>query len=180
MLPASIFHILHIFDVFGFNSGLTKFSLNPHLAHFIYIVHISIASFATLFIYSIVKFLSAKDFVEAVSELLQYLSALFTYWLIIYDAIVNRQVNRNFWNKLKWIDGHIYCQSDLRFRIYIIKFVEFFPTKICILIITIAYRIDNFKIDFMYNFLFKIFEIRLFYYLLCLEIVIFQLDQIYA
>lgn len=178
MLPASIFKILHIFDVFGFNSGLTKFSLNPHLAQFIYIVHISMALLATLFIYSIIEFLSSKDFIEAISELLQYLSVLITYWLIIYDAYVMRQVNKKFWNKLKWIDGHIYCQSNLCFRNFIIKFVEFFPIKICTVIITIAYNIDNFKIDFMYNFLFKIFEIRLFYYLFCLEIIIFQLEQI--
>lgn len=178
MLPASVFQILHVFDVFGFNSGLTKFSLNPHLAHLIYIIHILFASFATLFIYAVIKFISPKDFVEAVSELLQYLSVLFTYWLIIYDSFVNRHVNRKFWMNLKWIDAHVHSQSSLNFRSFIVQFMEFFPIKMCMVVVVIVCNIDSFKIDFMYNFLFKIVHMRSFYYLFCLEILTFQLEQI--
>lgn len=178
MLPSSVFQILHIFDVFGFNSGLTKFSLNPHLAHFIYIIHISFATFATLFIYSVMRFISSKDFAEAVSELLQYLSVLLTYWLIIYDSFVNRHVNRKFWMNLKWIDAYGHSQSRLNFRGYIVKFMEFFPVKMCMVAIVIVCKINSFKIDFMYNSLFKIVHMRSFYYLFCLEVLTFQLKEI--
>lgn len=178
MLPSSWSKILYIFDVFNFNSGQTKFSSNIHLAHFICVIHLSIATFATIFIYTIVEFLSPKEYVEVVSELLQYLAVLFTYWSIIFDTIFHRQVQQRFWNKLKWVDQRIFSQSSLKYRNFLMKFVEFFTMQMCMLVISVAVTINNIKIDFMYNLLFEIIEMRLFYYLFCLEILTFQLEYI--
>lgn len=171
--------ILHCFDVFGFNSGISYLSTNPHTIYCIYIVHVSIVTFATLFMFWMtVQYYSVMGFALATNEFGQYLICICSYWFVISESLFHRQSHRKFWLLLDHIDCHFSGQSKTQFRGYALKFIQFFLTTLLMFAIRMIWKIIDSKIDIMYNILFKICQIRLFYYIFCLEIVDIQLKMI--
>lgn len=188
MLPNQVLNLLNFFDIFGYNSGYSHISKHQRVVNFLYFVHISIA---TVFVAYEFRLLSIYYFklklAEAFSECLQYTVALYTYWSIIFDSFVSRQTHTRFWNIVERLEQqkHICCcscncgNSTFTLRNYLIK-LSLFGLKIGITcaIRLGGYSMQKFEIDAPYVVLFTLCEIRMFYYLLCLEIVHVQLKMI--
>lgn len=126
------------------------------------------------------KYYSSLGLTEVISEFLEYSSPLCAYWLIIFDPIYHQRTHILFWKTFEQIIiEHFDNQADFNFRNYLIKLIEFFGIKI----FTIFGRIllyDEVMVGIAYDILFKLCQVRLFYYLFCLEVLHSQLIVIQA
>lgn len=180
MIPPQIERLLVFFDVFGFNSGLSKISRNRGAYYFVEFVHVSVAISLTFFkFYLLVEFFPQQDLGVAISESLQYFCALYTYWLIIIESFYYRRVHQMFWDIFQHIDVHFHNQAQLRLRNYLLKFIELFTVTLSFfLVFSILNNFFNFGVSVIYAFIIKICQVRIFYYIFCLEVTQFQLQVI--
>lgn len=179
MFPRRIFCFVTFFDACGFYTHSPLFSKQHTFIYLVILVHFSIVLFLTLFFCRlIVNFYPLLGKAEASSEVIQYLVGLVTYWLILFDSILHRKSHRQFWESLQHLFSYHY-QPKCFLRCYIVKIVEYFCITIGIVVIRLVINsfVDT-TIDFAYAVLFKICQLRIFYYLFCLEVVHFQLKTI--
>lgn len=182
MLPSQVYRILVFFDAIGFN-GSTKLSERRVTTLSIYFVHISLALLLTFYKFHLVAtFLSQIELSLAISEFVQYFICLCSYWLIIMDSALNQRSHVQFWAILEEIyQNNSHCiQFKFTFRIYILKFVEFFVVTISITIaICIVNGLHESMLVFSYAILIKLCQVRAFYYIFCLEVIHLQLKIIF-
>lgn len=179
MLPNQIGCILSFFDLFGFNSGSSKLFRTKYSINFIRFVHIVLAVLYTLsLINHFYKFFLSFGLTETINELVETLASLITYYLILLDAILHQRTHTYFWTAFQQIDDNSCGQSNFKLRSFIVKIVTFFSaTTVMILIRIILSRFETF--DYLiYMSIIKICQIRLLYYVLCLEVIYFQLEKI--
>lgn len=178
MLCKVILYFLTFVDILGFNTGSSKFSQRREIINFIYIVHFILATILTFFnFYLFLKYYPLLGIIQAISEFLQYLLAICTYWWIIFDSIIHCHTHRRFWIFFQKIDTIFHRQLNNYFRFFFIKFHIFFLIEI--LLIMTRYFCKNFSIvNFAYAYLFRMCQFRIFYYLFCLEVIQFQLNII--
>lgn len=187
MLPHQVLHLLSFFDFFGYNSGWSRLSRNHRIANIFYIIHIFSAAVFVAYGFRLITIYYLKlKFAEAISECLQYTAALYTYLSIIFDSFVYRRTHARFWQMFEHLHQQqkIACSCngrpfDFAHRNYMIK-LSLFGLKVAV---TCAIRLgghsmQKFEIDAPYVCLFTVCEIRMFYYLLCLEIVNGQLKMV--
>lgn len=181
MLSHHVEYLLIFFDVCGFNTGASKLvKISPKIKYLIFVAHISLALVLTVFKFHLfVIYYSVLNVVEAISESLQYSTALFTLWLIIFDSICHQASHKLFWETVQQIDCWFCQQFHMNIRNYLLKGVEFF----FVTIVAISTRIKmnemtNVSTEIAYFVLFEICHSRVFYYLFCLEVVHFQLERI--
>lgn len=178
MLPNNIVRMLNIFDVIGFDTGSTKISKNRIFIHFIYLVQIVTAIFFAVFTFTALsEFNSSLRLLEVVNNMVQYSATLFTYWIIILETYVQHQAHKYFWEICKHMDEQFCIQLNQKFYSYIFKFVEFNLMTFLIFIIHSIISFSAMKISLAYLFLVKMCQLRVFYYLFCLEVVNFQLKM---
>lgn len=180
MLPNQIVHILNLFDTCGFNSGTSALCKNKKANYFIYFLHISAATILTLFEFHLMAiYYPSLGLSEAISESLQCSAALYTYWLILLDSFLHRRAHKHFWDVLRQIDKCYSCQPKRVIHSYMVKFtIYYFKTVAIMFIRLIISSFVGFSVDFAYIMLFIICELRMFYYLFCLEILHFQLKMV--
>lgn len=179
MLPKHIVYFLNFFDILTFNSGSSVLSNHNGIVLFIRFFHILVA---VIFTIAEFKFLFTDIYVmngifSTANESLQYFTALYTYWLIILESIYHASSHKQFWNGLRQIDEKFYNQSRLSFRIYLMQIIEFFAVTISHMIFGMIDLLQN-NIIFSYLVLARVYQIRVFYYVFCLEVVHFQLKSI--
>lgn len=177
MLPKQIVWMLTFFDIFAYNTGSSKLSNNKIVSILIYVLHILLIIFVSLFQLQFEALvLSNYEFLEIFNQILQYLAALFTYLLTIVDSFVHRRAHTRFWNLVQRIDQNFYQQSRFTFRCYGWKFIEFFSVmSLSTYLISTVSNNTFFLLICVYDI---IGEVRVFYYLFCLEILHFQLKMI--
>lgn len=177
MLPKQIVWMLTFFDIFAYNTGSSKLSNTRLISILIYVLHILLIIFVSLYQLQFeALILSNYEFLEIFNQILQYLAALFTYLLTIVDSFVHRRAHKRFWNLVQRIDQHFYHQSRFTFRCYGWKFIEFFSImSLATYLISTVSNNTFFLLICVYDI---IGEIRVFYYLFCLEILHFQLKMI--
>lgn len=168
---------LTYFDACGFNSGMSKLSTNPKIANIINAAHILLAIFFALFkVCLVIKFSTDVRLLKAINFILQYSAALYTNLSIILDGNLQKRKHRRFWAIVEQIDA----QNNFNFTSSILKFfLCSFTSVLAILLLFIVGTTpsDN-DVIYMYMFLFKIAEARFFHYILCMEVVQFQLKTI--
>lgn len=179
MLSVQKMWIVKFFDCWGGNSGLTNISKNKNICFFIYFLHIVFACLLTTCKYFfVVELLFLIGALETINEMIQYNAGLFTYWLIIVDSIAYRNKFHIFWRIYQEIDNQFCCQT-MPFRGYMLKFIEFFP--ISIFLYMMIYATNSFPDSssvFAILIIINICQLRIFYYLFCVEIVKCQLKII--
>lgn len=180
MIPTQILRMLNLFDLNGYNSGCSKLSKNKRYAYAIYVVHISVAAFLSMYIFHMAtKYFARLKLSEAISECLQFTAALYTYWLIIFDSILHCQTHERFWSTLQLIDKNFCTQTKMTLRNYFAKLIIYLiKTIITVVVRLMGNSFASFDIDAPYVIIFIICDVRMFYYLFCLEIVHFQLEMI--
>lgn len=182
MVPNKIFRFLIFFDVCGFNTGSSQISNNRKMLYFIYFVQILLAALITIYkFYLMIYHYPLLPLAAAMSLSLQFLVPLYAYWLIIFDSILYRRVHRQFWRTLQHIDKHFHDQSSFSCWLLIAKFIELFTATTLVISALMVINSNNFaqvRIVITSTFLIKICQVKLFYYIFCLEVVEFQLKMI--
>lgn len=177
MLPKQIVFVLTMFNTFGVcNSGNSK--LSKYQIH-IYFVHFFVATFLIWYLCRLTDIYYSKILLlDALSEILQYLTALSTYCLIICDSIAFRREHHEFWTLVQQIDRSYNSQIDITFRSFTVKFRAYLLKTIIISAYRLCIPYVDLRIDSAYIYLFIMCEVRMFYYIFCLEILYFQLKAI--
>lgn len=177
MLSKQMKYFLIFFDVLGFNTGSSKLSQSVKLSNAI-CVYSFIAIIFTLFAYKMThSYYTLLGFIEAISEFVQYLVPLCTYWLIIMDSIIQSQSHRQFWKVLHKIDKSFYHQTNHDLRIFLIKFIEFLVVRIIVVVIRLFVN-DFTLVNLAYTAIINMCLFRVFYYIFCIEIIQFHLNII--
>lgn len=179
MLPKQIVCFLNFFDSFGYYSESSALAKYPKVKLLLFIIQILLATDFTLYFFRLViefhKFLSP---LEIANEMLQYTMGLCTYWLIVFDSFYYRRKHRTFWKMLERIDTH-FCKQSISFRVYLCKFIEFFLVSIISYTFNYVFHaIPPIDGVFIYLALIVICQLRIFYYVFCVEIVNWQLQVI--
>lgn len=173
--------IREFFDVCGFNTQSTSLSNHQNVAHHIRCVHVSTALALTicefLFFY---RFHHFTELIEIVNEFIEYSGSICTYWLIIFDSANQCQAHQRFWAIVRQLTPTF--SQPIVPRSYFVKIIELFFGKIFFdLIWVIYYGFGGFEglaalmFYTAYTIPIVICRIRLFYYIFCLEIVLYEI-----
>lgn len=181
MLPKAVEYMLNIFDTFGYNSGSTKLSNCWKAASIIYFMHISMLAYFTYAkIHLTLELIAWYRLIDVINFLLQYSAGLYAYWVIILDSFLRRKEHRYFWEIIKKMSKYRKEEHSFTIRCYLFKFVEYFSFTLVSVVVMILESGEEHlnKIVFLYHVIVKICEMRLFYYMFCLELLHFQLTTI--
>lgn len=184
MLPPKVVYLLQFFDLSGFNTKATCLSKQRKYIYFVYVMHISLVLYLTLFFcYLVIHYYPVIQvgILEAISENFQYSFGLATYWLIIFDLFHHRHTNHHFLSNFQKIYSRFPSSSSSKctFQQYIVKLVEYLSVTLLIMIIKLSLNsFMNTFVEISYTIVFKVCQIRIFYYIFCLEVVHFQLKSI--
>lgn len=122
--------------------------------------------------------ISALHYLILINELHKFFCSIFCYWIILGENLVKWKVKIKFWKILEQIDEQYNLQNTFMMRSYTYKLVE------VILIVILADFVQLmmfFIIDrtaFFFIAIIKICKLRVFYYLLYVEIIKHQLKTI--
>lgn len=173
MLPKRLTCVLTFFDIFGYNSGSTPLSRCYKNSYFISSLHILLALFFTVFkAYVVIRLRTIVRLVEIVNQMLQYSTGLFTYWLIILDSIVYRREHLHFWKFLGKINQLFSSEDRISLQKYALRCIIYFFIIISSFIASATQQESIFFVIFS---LVKICEVRMLYYVFCIEVIQFQL-----
>lgn len=179
MLSRRVEFIVLIFDIFGFNSGYTAFSRNNKISFIIFLFHFVIVMSLTIgFYFLTIKLKYFYDVMTLINQLIQYTSGLNAYWLVIFDSIQNRKHHQEFWKIFIKIDEYFSAQN-IQLQYFLVRFIEYFTVSIllvCLNCLTEAF--SNSYIMFMFMTLIFASELRVFYYVFCMNILLHQLKTI--
>lgn len=179
MLPEKTKFVLTYFDACGFNSGFSRLSNSRKTFHRTNILHILMAVFFTLYKIRFIIRILTMDSVRIINFVIQYSAALYTIWSIVFDSHFQKREHWHFWEVLQKIDEHYSSQNSFTFKYFSCKFLLCFSTSaLAILMIVFFGDLSKSEVVFMYIFLIKICEARVFYYIFCLEVLQFQLKTI--
>lgn len=182
MFPSRVRYILTVFDAFGYNSGSTTLSSHRRTANLICILHILLALYFTCFTFYLKMRLSSfTRWVELLNHLLNYSSTIYMYWFTIWDAFRHWREHHRFWTIFRKINDSFQSQRNFTYRTFTLKFVLIIlTTTVSVLIsqLTTETYHEMTEIIVVNVTLVKLCQIRIFYYLFCLEAINFQLKSI--
>lgn len=177
MLPIQFERVLTFFDIFGYNTGSSRLSRRKTMIIVLYFVHISMALIFSFYIFHLTFILKYLRFVELMNSLFQYSTAILTYWFIVIDSVFHRKEHRHFWAILQQIDEFIHPQNHFNLKIYLIKFIQYmFTTFISVCMIIPMHDFSD--VALIVVTVVKLCQIRIFYYIFCVEVLHFQLNVI--
>lgn len=175
MLPNRIEYLLIFFDAFGYNSGWTKLTRNRKTARFIYIAHFLLAIiYGIRIIIFAIAFFSGYKSVDLINSMLQYFSALLAYWFIVCDSVFYNREHSHFWELMGKINIFRSESYGFSFFCFVMTFAVYFITTISCLLTFIVASDDRIQFQqviyaFVYQILIKMCEIRVFYYIFCVN-----------
>lgn len=184
MLPDKLALILSFFDACGYYTGSSKLTRHRKVVHFITFLHIIlIVLFTSYQIYTTILLTNVVYFAEVVNVSLQYSIPVLTYLTIILESLLQQHEHLRFWNVYQRI-LYEFCYETAFLNAFI---KSIFRTIAPVLVISIWFNysfaasfrsIIVFVVVMFYFFMLMICQIRVFYYLMCLEIVHFQIRTI--
>lgn len=179
MLPSRIVHILNFFDVCGYCTGSSALAEHKKLQLIIFAIHL--ASVLVLTFYQFQTFTDlypAIGFLETLNEMVQYSIELYTYCLILWDSFLYRKQHIRFWRAFQKINAHLKT-NDPFYNGYVCKFIEYFlVTNILYVSIFLVEGFPLMSPVFIFLVLILVCQLRVFYYLFCVEAINSQLNVI--
>lgn len=179
MLQRQIVYILRFFDIWGYLTGFTALSNSRNGSVCVIFGHIFFAVTFTLYEFYLITELSALiGVLNTINELIQYSSALYTYWLIILDSFNYRREHKLFWTLFQRIDD-CFLKQNVHLNGYLWQFVEYVLMSVVLyLLICTSNAFPKSNSVYVFIVLITICQIRVFYYIFCLKIVHHQLKTI--
>lgn len=171
--------ILNLFDAFGYNSGSSNLAGHWRAVNIIYLVHIVLACFFSFYQIPLIFYLRSNlQWVQVLNQMMQYTAALYPYCLIIMDSMLKKEKHAQFW-KIHQEISEFYCnQNGIRFRCFMLKFVAYHSITVVFVISFLKYFGPINEEIFIYIVLMKLCQMRVFYYMFCVELIHFQLESI--
>lgn len=172
--------ILNIFDAIGYNTGSSKLSKIRSVVILINLIQISLGIlFILCQIFVASQYIAELRPIEYINETLQYFVTLCTYLFIVMDSFCQRQKHRKFWKSIQQIDEHLTHEKTVKLKCYIFKCITFFGFACLYIVIAPFVRDDKFDESiFVYYLIIKLCQTRIFYYVFCVEVFIFQFEII--
>lgn len=179
MLQRRIVYILTFFDIWGYLTGFTALSNSRNGIICAIFLHIFLVVMFTFYeFYLMTELFALIGVLDTINEVIQYTSALYTYWLIIFDSFHHRREHQLFWTLFQRIDD-CFCKQNIRLNGYLLRFVEYILMSIILyLLICASNAFPKSNSVYVFIVLITICQIRVFYYIFCLEIVHHQLKSI--
>lgn len=181
MLPTQIVYFLNFFDFLGYDSGSSILSYHRKVIYLIYLLHIFVVALLTVYKVYLAFWLSLHydlEMVEVINVSMQFSAPTYTYWMILLDSSLHRHGHKQFWNVVQRIDTS-YCRQMNSLQRFIFKMIAYFSIAIPLfLLFQTETNFDYPGSIFVYLTLITVCQIRIFYYLFCLEIIQFQLNVI--
>lgn len=179
MLQRQLLYILTFFDVWGYETGFSMLSNSRNGKFAVIFVHILFAITFTLYEFRLMfELFTLMGILNTINEAIQYTAALFTYWLIILDSFVYHGQYKIFWTILERIDDQ-FSSQHMDLQNYLWRFIEYILiSTILYVLIIISNAFPKSNSVFVFYLLIIIWQIRMFYYILYLEIVLYQLKTI--
>lgn len=173
MLPKWIINILSFYHLFGFSTIQTRKSISVLLVH---IILCSFASFTALA--TIIGGHAYFDQLDFVNFLLYYVASVVTYWLIIYDSCTNRRVQFRFWTIFDGMNQNYWENVEIKKGIYLTGLIALL--LIDIFAFGLSFDVDKTPVlnKMLHYFFLAVFDIRIFFYILHLKLITFQLRKI--
>lgn len=181
MLPRQLESFLWFFDLF-FYSESSKWFHRRRTIQIIRAVHFLLAASYTLFQFVFFNFLYSlynSGWIESINEMVESLASILTYYLIILDDNVHHCVHKHFWTRVHQIDESFCCQSNFTLRSFYVKFFRFIlATTIELMTFIYDQNASELYVYYICASLIKICQIRVLYYIFCLEVVRYQMANI--
>lgn len=178
-MPKRVEYLLAFFDVFGYNSGSSKLSRSRRTACFIYAVHVLFAVFFTLYKIRLILQLISLPIIELINVILQYSAAIYFYWFIVFDSICYGCEHRNFWKIVEKMTDFNDNQRNIVIWNFLWKYLIYLFMTIWSFV---AYALSIDQVSeyiYVYHILIKSCEIRMIYYIFCVEVLCNQLETIH-
>lgn len=180
MVLRRIEYLLFFFDIFGYNSGSSKLSRQRKISCFICVAHVLLMVFFTVYKIRVIFQLMLMPIIELLNSMFQYSIALYFYWFIVIDSISYTREHRNFWKTLKKINNSFSYRKKITFNRYLLKLAVYSSTTLwCTFAFTLLTG-NVYEFMYIYFILMKICEIRVFYYIFCVEVTHNQMESIGA
>lgn len=180
MCPNWIKYTLKYYSLFAFHFiSVARFG-GSVINSLIFLCQIAICAWCSFISFeSFAVHMRLMAFLDALNFFIYFLTCALTYWLIIYDSYTNRSIQHKFWqifiridkdyqNQCSFSDWHYLCALILR-------------SAINIFLIMLAYFKENAigPYEKIMNLIFlNIFDHRIFFYLLHMKVVAFELQKI--
>lgn len=178
MLPNRIVFILNFFDFFGYNSGSSKLSPNRKATKFFNFLQVFLSLIFMLGQFHMAfQYAPELPWIDLINQTLQYAIGLYTHIFIVMDSLLQRKNHTKFWATLKLIDRLFACQNNFNIRCFIWKIIEFFSVT-TLMMGSMFLSTNAIKVDaalFFYVILIKLCQLRVFYYIFCVDVLNFQL-----
>lgn len=176
MFPKGLQCILSFFDFCGYDTGASYLSGRRKMLYFINFIHILMAILCTIRkVILTIELNHLIRVIEVVNTSIQYSGALCTYWIIVLESMIHRQNHRLFWD---CIQCNV-CFYAVPFQRFLLKFISYLSiTVILYSSFFVSNNFQNLVDNFVYLILCSLCQIRSFYYIFCLEMMLYQLSAI--
>lgn len=115
------------------------------------------------------------DVLDAFNESTQYISLLASYWIILFESLVQRRNKRAFWRTLNCCENG----KDISIgRSYLIEIIEYLLISSVANAIALYWNIELRNVWIAYMLLVTANHIRIFFYIMHLEIIKSKLEQV--
>lgn len=185
MFSKQLTFLLKSYDYWGYYTEFASTNKNRHSFFVIFSLHVIAALCFTIFIGQVVlKSIIHTHLASRINDWFQLFCLVVVYWTIIIESFLKRNVQKQFWKIFGEINERYYQHVSLRLNIYFAKCLEFHIIVTVIQIILSAYFVcyhGSFPYYlFSLFFLVKMPQHRIFYYLLYVELIKFELKIVEA
>lgn len=182
MLPNKVSCFLTFFDIFGYSSGASNLSKSSKIGCSILLVHIFLLTLcATYKSQLLFYFIVAFRPIEVVNGIFEYSCALYTYFFIVMDSLFYRNEHKLFWRIVGELsESHVHYQNQ-NYRSLTTKIVLHWCTSITwitLSCLTTSRNLQMYTMLFFFVFLIIMCEMRIFYFIFCIDVMCNQLKGI--
>lgn len=176
--------LLKLFDICGFYTESSIASASRKHVVLLFVFHIVWTCVCSYFIirFSMQPPVMTDVLPFSINYFIQHLSAMFAYWMITVESFVQRSAQRQFWKIYEHVQNHRRDGKQPLLRSYLIKLIEYF-----VVITLVQIYFMHYFTKFVQNLLFfrisyfifvMVCQYRVFYFLLYLEIIKIELQNI--
>lgn len=174
-------YLLKYCSLWGFHSIPTASVGGKSGAGVIFIVHVILCVWCSITtITTFVEERTYMEFIDSLNFFLYYITSASCYWFIIYDSRTKQRVEQKFWDIFRQINERFCFQTDFKIWDTLMAFVLIFTGDITVLITALIHKhsIGSPASVTMHCIFLSVFDHRIFFFLLHLKVITFQLKKI--
>lgn len=180
MFPKWLKFTLRYYCLWGFHCSTRNGFIEKLISIFIFLSHIGLCTWCSInLLRAFAEKLALMEYLDALNFHLYYIANVSTYWLILYDSYNNHNDQYVFWQIFRKIDIQLYSQSKIKKWTYLITLASIFTANISVVVFALVREVkSSYDLRLMHFIYLCMMDHRIFFYLLHLKIVAFQLKII--